>query len=111
MPLWNSWRSVHVSLTMARRWYDGGAGDERENALQANEGNSAVLEISAMENSSNSAPLEMEQSYKSIPDNDRTPTPPSSPLPLESLANNGGDSALNPTPPPPTHNSQADDDK
>ncbi|XP_066983969.1 myc box-dependent-interacting protein 1 isoform X3 [Macrobrachium rosenbergii] len=91
-------------------WYDGGAGDEGENSFQLNEGNDAVLEISAMENSSSSAPMETEQSYKPIPDNDHAPTPPSSPLPIESLANNGADSALNPTPPP-THNSQADEDK
>ncbi|KAK7024319.1 Histone deacetylase complex subunit SAP18 [Halocaridina rubra] len=60
-----------------------------------------------MENSS--APTELEQSYRSVPDNDRTPTPPSSPYPLECLTNNDADSALNPTTPP--HHSQPDEDK
>ncbi|XP_071523126.1 myc box-dependent-interacting protein 1 isoform X3 [Panulirus ornatus] len=70
-------------------WYDGGAVEEGGNSLQALEGSEGTLEISTTEdNQDSSDPLEHKESYKSIPDSvQRTPTPPASPLPLESPTN------------------------
>lgn len=74
---------------MVRRWYDGGAVEEGGNSLQSLEGNEGTLDITnTEENQDSSATLEHKESYKPILDSvERTPTPPPSPLPLESPTN------------------------
>ncbi|XP_069159568.1 myc box-dependent-interacting protein 1 isoform X2 [Procambarus clarkii] len=70
-------------------WYDGGAVEEGGNSLQSLEGNEGTLDITnTEENQDSSATLEHKESYKPILDSvERTPTPPPSPLPLESPTN------------------------